>query len=47
MQLVGLTVVLLELTVKSGLHALLYKSELVQPVHIRKYFDFWFFVLVP
>lgn len=39
-------VVLLELAAKFGLHGLHGKSELVQRVHIRKWFDFWFYTLV-
>lgn len=39
-------VVPVELTVKSGLHGLLGKAGTVEPIHIRKWFDFWFCMLV-
>lgn len=46
MQLGGLTVVPVELTVKFELHGLRGKSEFAESVHIRKWFNLWFCMLV-
>lgn len=38
--------VLVELTVKFGLCRLLGKSEFVEPILIRKWSNFWFYILI-